>query len=175
MTARFALAALCLLALQGCMAAGLAAGAGGAAFASAKAPGKSPDDVHTSVQNPRKHPGDIDPMGHREVYQSAGGIIFRTYTAPVPDVRAATIAALDRMELWVTAEGETKLGWQIAAKAPRRKIDILLVWLSPSTTRMQVTVDDGSLYYDVATELEIARNTSAAMQSAEKPSSSAGL
>lgn len=99
-----------------------------------------------------------------EVEQTMNGIVYKTYRQPIPEVRLASLKALSRMEMKVAQDSESKEGWQILAEATGRKIDIQLEKLTPVTTRMRVTVDEGGFFQkDAATASEIIVATTQAM------------
>ena len=93
-----------------------------------------------------------------------GGISYKTFTEPLPDVKRATIAALRRMAIEVSAVERMENGERIVAKAADRDIEIELESLSPQTTRMRsVARQDGGLLVDSATAVEIIIQTEKAL------------
>ncbi len=91
------------------------------------------------------------------------GIVYRTFTAPVPEVRVATLNTLDRMEIEVVKDVETESGWHIGATAAGRQVGIDLEELTPAVTRMRVVVDQDALLKDSATASEIVTQTADAL------------
>lgn len=90
------------------------------------------------------------------VNETLSGIAYKTVVAPIPNTRLATLKTLNRMEVNVKTDKATKEGWHITATAADRKIDIQLERLTPTTTRMRVTVDKGNIFLkDRATATEI--------------------
>lgn len=90
------------------------------------------------------------------VNHTLGGIAYKTVVAPIPNTRLATLKTLSRMEIDVLQDEETDDGWLILADAHDRNVNIQLERLTPSTTRMRVTVDrKNSLLKDQATATEI--------------------
>ena len=84
------------------------------------------------------------------------GIAYKTVVAPLPNTRLATLKTLNRMEVDIKKDEETEQGWLITANAADRDINIQLERLTPTTTRMRVTVNkDNSLLKDRATATEI--------------------
>lgn len=92
------------------------------------------------------------------VAQSLNGRTYRTFTAPVGEVKQATLAALKRMDIKVISS--TRVGNEelIVARAADREIEISLEVLSPNSTRMRSLTKQG-LLYDSATSLEIVLQT----------------
>ena len=92
------------------------------------------------------------------VAQTLNGRAYRTFTAPVGEVKQATLAALKRMDIKVLSS--TRVGNEelIVAKAADREIEISLEVLSPHSTRMRSVTRQG-LLYDSATSLEIVLQT----------------
>lgn len=90
------------------------------------------------------------------VNYTLSGIAYKTVVAPLKNTRLATLKTLNRMEINVQKDEATTAGWQIVATATDRTIDIQLERLTPTTTRMRVTVDKGDIFFkDRATATEI--------------------
>lgn len=83
------------------------------------------------------------------------GIAYRTFTAPFPEVRAATLIALDRMGIKVEHKEKTKKGELIKANAADRQIEIQLETISPKATRIRTVAKHGVFFQDRATATEI--------------------
>lgn len=98
------------------------------------------------------------------VSHTLGGITYRTFTAPLPRVREASMTALNRMSLKVASRGKIEGGDLIRAKSGDRDIEIELESISPNTTRMKAVAKKGPLY-DTATAMEIILQTERAMSS----------
>jgi len=89
-----------------------------------------------------------------------GGIVYRTFTAPLPRVRSAAIVALKRMGIKPDGEEKIEYGVRLLAKAGDRNIEIELEALTPNTTRMRVVAKkDGGMIVDSSTALEIITQT----------------
>jgi hypothetical protein len=102
------------------------------------------------------------------VEQTLSGITYKTYAAPVAEVRQASLTSLRRMQMTVTEDRASEAGWSIKATASDRTIEIALEQLTPNTTRMRVDVDKGSLFFkDAATATEIMMQTAQTLD--EKP------
>lgn len=82
------------------------------------------------------------------------GIAYRTFTAPLPSVRAAALAALGKMGFKSSSREKTKGGELVKANAAEREIEVELEAISANTTRMRCTVRNGALM-DRATATEI--------------------
>lgn len=84
------------------------------------------------------------------------GIAYKTYAAPVNNVRFATLKAFDHMGMPVVIDKKTGTGWKLVATAEDRTINIVLESLTPKTTRMRVVADEGKIFFkDRSTENEI--------------------
>ena len=94
------------------------------------------------------------------VNHALNGIAYKTFTAPMRQVRVATIKSLNRMEMKVTKDGKSEEGWRIEAVAAERTIEIDLEALTPAATRMRVVTNNGELFFkDSATSTEIILQT----------------
>ena len=96
------------------------------------------------------------------VQHTLSGISYRTFTAPLPEVRMATLTALNRMGIKSSARSKTEDGEVINAKTTGREIEIELDAVTPKTTRMRTTVRNG-LLMDGATGGEIIIQTERAL------------
>jgi len=92
------------------------------------------------------------------VTQSFNGGAYRTFTAPVGEVKQATLATLKRMDIRVVSSKRAGNEEVILARAADREIEISLEVLSPNSTRMRSVTKQG-LLYDGATSLEIVLQT----------------
>ena len=101
--------------------------------------------------------------GATAVNHTLTGITYRTFSAPLPRVKAASLSALNRMGLQRSGGQKTGTGETILAKATERDIEIELESLSPNATRMRVTAKNGGLFYDSATATEIIVQTEKAL------------
>lgn len=88
-----------------------------------------------------------------------GGTVSRTFTASLPKVRTAALAALQRMHIAVRTTGRIEVREEINAKSLNRSIDIELEEISSNVTRMSVTVMSGVFQADSATGAEILLQT----------------
>jgi hypothetical protein len=95
------------------------------------------------------------------------GIAFKTFTAPLDDVKVATRSGLENMGIEIAkdeapAKPEDK-GWHFEAIANNREVTIDLQSLTPKTTRIRVVAEDGIFFKDKATEAEIIFQTADAL------------
>jgi hypothetical protein len=93
------------------------------------------------------------------VSYSMAGNVSRTFTASLPRIRAAALAALQRMHIDVRSIGKVKGGEEINAKSINRTIYIELEEISPNATRMSVSAKSGLFLSDSATGAEILLQT----------------
>lgn len=92
------------------------------------------------------------------VQHTLNGISYRTFTAPLPQVRGAATASLNRMGMRIKSREKTTNGELIKAAAKEREIEIELDALTANTTRMRTSVRNG-LLMDSATGTEIILQT----------------
>jgi hypothetical protein len=97
------------------------------------------------------------------VNHTLSGIVYRTFSEPLPKVQRATLTALTQMEIKVLSTEKTEHGQRIKAAATNRTIEIEFESLSPKTTRMRVTANANSLFKDSATATEIIMQTERAL------------
>lgn len=98
--------------------------------------------------------------GGAGVNHALNGIAYKTFTAPVRQVRVATLRSLNRMEMKVTSDKKQEDGWRVEAVAAERTIEIDLESLTPSATRMRVVTNKGGFFFkDSATSTEIILQT----------------
>jgi hypothetical protein len=94
------------------------------------------------------------------------GIAFKTFTAPVDDVKVATRSGLQNMGIEITKDGAAdndELAWRIEGTANKRQIAVDIQSLTPKTTRIRVVAEDGIFFKDKATEAEIIYQTADAL------------
>ena len=97
------------------------------------------------------------------VNHAMSGIVYKTFTEPLPKVKRATLTALKQMEIPVDTVEKTKQGELIKAKASNRAIEVEFESLTPKTTRMRVVADSDGLIKDSATATEIILQTERAL------------
>jgi hypothetical protein len=99
------------------------------------------------------------------VEHSMNGVAYKTFTAPVNNVRFATLKSLDRMGMPLSTDQKTDTGWKMIATATERTIEIELETLTPSTTRMRVVANKGDIFFkDSSTATEIILQTAQILQ-----------
>lgn len=93
-----------------------------------------------------------------------GGLVYRTFTEPLPRVRSATLAAFKRMAIKPEKTEKIELGERILARAGDRNVEVELEALTSNTTRMRATVRrSGGMVVDSATAVEIITQTEQAI------------
>ncbi len=93
------------------------------------------------------------------ISHTMGGIIYKTFTAPLKTVEQGSVVAMRDMGVKVVSRSTNEDGERvITATARNRSIEILLEPLTPRTTRMRVIASNG-LLTDGATATEIVLQT----------------
>jgi hypothetical protein len=87
------------------------------------------------------------------------GMAYRTFTAPVKDVREATKVALKRMGINSAKIETVEGGEKVLAEARDRKIEITLESISGNATRMKSVARIDTFFMDKATATEIILQT----------------
>jgi hypothetical protein len=87
------------------------------------------------------------------------GIAYKTFTAPLPKVKSASIGALNRMRLTHTTNFSDDGNEVVKATGKDRSIEIVLEPISSNSTRMRVIARNSGLFYDSATATEIISQT----------------
>jgi len=87
------------------------------------------------------------------------GVSYRTFTAPLTQVRRASLEALDNMGMRPDSVGAFDAGEIIVARTGGVTVEIELEALTERATRMRVATRDGGLFYDAATANEIVAQT----------------
>ncbi len=93
------------------------------------------------------------------VEHTLNGAAYKTFTASVDQVHAASRRALADMSVKITDDARTENGRQLMAVAADREIEIQFEWLTPRMTRMRVVAAEGVLFRDSATATEIILQT----------------
>jgi hypothetical protein len=94
------------------------------------------------------------------------GIAFKTFTAPIDEVKVATRGGLENMGIEITKDAASEKDenvWRIEGIANGRDVGIDLQALTPKTTRIRVVAEDGIFFKDKATEAEIIYQTADAL------------
>lgn len=97
------------------------------------------------------------------INHTLSGIVYKTFSEPLPKVKRAALTALKQMEIGVDSVDRTENGELIKAKATKRSIEIEFESLTPKTTRMRVTADSDGILKDSATATEIILQTERAL------------
>jgi len=85
-----------------------------------------------------------------------GGMAYRTFTEPMPRVRAAVMEAFKRMAIKPDKTEKIDFGERILARAGDRNIEVELETVTPKVTRIRAVVRrDGGVVVDAATAVEI--------------------
>jgi hypothetical protein len=87
------------------------------------------------------------------------GVTYRTFTAPAPMVRQASVTALERMGMTLGATGQFEGGELITAHSAFRSIEIEVEPISARATRIRIAAKNGGLFYDTATATELIAQT----------------
>ena len=98
--------------------------------------------------------------GAREAVQAGsayakGGVVYRTFTLPLWEVRMAVGDTLARMELAVVRDEEDGDERRIEARTRRHEIDMRLEPVTRTVTRVRLVVSERSFRKDRATASEI--------------------
>jgi hypothetical protein len=93
------------------------------------------------------------------VNHALGGMVYKTFSEPLPKVRQATLAALKRMGIKVESVSTTDGVETIVASANARNNEIVLEPVSARATRMRAQANKSSGLWDSATATEIILQT----------------
>ena len=99
------------------------------------------------------------------VEHTIGGATYRTFSAPLADVRAAVRQSFRDLEIQIT-EDELLIGGgaRIVGEALHREITVELEPVTPALTRLKIAVRQGLLGRDRATSAELIEQTARALQ-----------
>jgi hypothetical protein len=100
------------------------------------------------------------------------GVAYRTFTAPAPAVKEASLEALEYMGIVLEATGTYEGGELIFARSENRTIEIELEPISARATRVRIAAKNGGLFYDSATASEIVAQTERLLGSGATPAGS---
>lgn len=87
------------------------------------------------------------------------GAAYRTFSHPVDVVRGAALQALDAADVTIATNETTSHGSRIVAKVHQRTIEMRFESLTPSLTRMRLSVRHGLIRRDRSTASEIITQT----------------
>ena len=102
-------------------------------------------------------------MADQGVGHITGSRVEKTFPMPLEGVRAATIQSVSQMDLTIDSVDRTELGYLITGRAPNRRVEIELEWISDRVTRMQVDVKRSFFQRDRATATAIVEQTESAL------------
>ncbi len=94
------------------------------------------------------------------------GIAYRTFTASVDEMHAATLHAFKRMDITVKTDTATAGNLEIVGLASDRTVYVELEKLTLRTTRMRVTAKQGWFWRDRSTAGEIIAQAQQALEDA---------
>ena len=97
--------------------------------------------------------------GTTAVSHTLSGISYKTFTARLPEVRTASIIALQRMGIKLESARKAEGNDVLRALGRDREIEIVLEPISLNTTRMRVIARSSGLFFDSATATEIIMQT----------------
>jgi hypothetical protein len=89
------------------------------------------------------------------ISHSMNGTAYRTFTASLEEVKAASLDTLSLMGIRVDGFETIERGELITGSAIRRTIEIELEPISSRTTRMRVVTRNGGVFFDSSTADEI--------------------
>jgi hypothetical protein len=92
-----------------------------------------------------------------------GGVVYRTFSLSLPELRLAVSDALERMELAVIRDEADGVDRQISVHARDREIDVRLEPVTRTVTRLRLVVAEGRFRKDRATATEIVEQTERAV------------
>jgi len=103
------------------------------------------------------------------VDHTLNGIVYKTFAAPLNNVRFAVLRTFDRMDMPLTADERSDEGWKLSATATDRTIDVDLQKLTDTTTRMRVVANEGEIFFkDASTATAIVLQTAQTLDSDAK-------
>jgi hypothetical protein len=88
-----------------------------------------------------------------------GGVVYRTFSIPLHELRVALSESLERMELAVVSDDIDGVERHILARARDREIDIRLQPVTRTVTRLRLVVAEGMFRKDRATATEMITQT----------------
>jgi hypothetical protein len=94
---------------------------------------------------------------------SLNGTAYRTFTAPLEDVKAASLDTLSAMGIRIDSFETIENGELITGSAIRRTVEIELEPISSRATRIRVITRNGGVFLDSSTATEIVMQTEKAL------------
>ena len=109
--------------------------------------------------------GDVTGAGAKaSIDYTIGGTAYRTFSAPLDDVRCALLQTLSDLEIDIIEDETPDDGSaEIVAEALKRKIRVQLEPVTPALTRLKMTVRRGWFGRDRATSTELIEQTARAL------------
>jgi hypothetical protein len=107
------------------------------------------------------------------VGHSLNGISHRTFTVPLPAVKHAVLAALEKMGITLESSERLEDGEMILARAGGRTVEVELEVISQRATRVRVATKNGGFFYDSATANEIIAQTQKVLETRSRRASRA--
>jgi len=109
--------------------------------------------------------GDVAGAGAKAgIDYSIGRTAYRTFSAPLDDVRCAVLQTFSDLEIEITEDETSDDGnAQIVAEALKLKIRVQLEPVTPALTRLRMTVRRGWFGRDRATSTELIEQTARAL------------
>jgi hypothetical protein len=98
------------------------------------------------------------------VEHTMGGAAYRTFSAPLDDVRMAVLQSFRELEIDITEDAPIVGGGaQIVGQALHRQITVKLEPVTPALTRLKMVVRKGVLGRDRSTSSELIEQTARAL------------
>jgi hypothetical protein len=105
---------------------------------------------------------------------SFNGGASRTFTAPLAEVKAASLDTLSLMGIRVDGFEDTTQGETINGSAIQRSVSVDLEPISSKATRMRVVARNKGIFFDTATATEIVLQTEKALGVSEGNAATGG-
>ena len=105
---------------------------------------------------------------------SFNGGASRTFTAPLAEVKAASLDTLSLMGIRIDGFETTRQGETINGSAIQRSVSVDLEPISSRATRMRVVARNSGVFFDTATATEIVLQTEKALGVSEVTNASVG-
>jgi hypothetical protein len=96
---------------------------------------------------------------HAGTEYTRGGVVYRTFSLPLPELRLVVGDTLARMEIAVVRDEPDGMDRKILGRARDREIEIRLEPVTRTVTRLRLLVTEGSFRKDRATASEIVAQT----------------
>ena len=84
-----------------------------------------------------------------------GGAVARTFTVPLPELRQASVATFEHLDLTIEPQPDDADGTALVGRARNRMVKMRFEPVTSMLTRVQVTVSRSLLVKDLATAEEI--------------------